>query len=63
LQTVLLLLMVWWAWLYTTTVANWLNSNHIAVRLLLVSLMLVSIVMSASLPDAFGQRGLAVGGA
>jgi low temperature requirement protein LtrA len=61
LQTVLLLTMVWWVWLLTTGVTNWLNPNHLAVRLLLVSLMLVSLVMSASLPDAFGDRGLAVG--
>lgn len=63
MQTVLLLTMVWWAWLMTVAVTNWLNPNHAAVRLLLVSLMLVSLVMSASIPDAFGDRGLAVGGA
>lgn len=63
LQTVLLLTMVWWGWLMTVAVTNWLNPNHVAVRLLLLSLMLVSLVMSASLPDAFGDRGLAVGGA
>lgn len=63
LQTAVLLTMVWWVWLLTTGVTNWLNPNHVAVRLLLISLMLVSIVLSASLPDAFGDRGLAVGGA
>src|ERR1700680_3675336 len=63
LRTLLLLAMVWWVWLLTTGVTNWLNPNHRAVRLLLVSLMLVSLVMSASLPYAFGDRGLVVGGA
>ena len=63
LQAVLLLLFVWLVWFYTTAVTNWLNPNHMAVRLLLVSLMLASLVMSASVPDAFGERGLAVGAA
>jgi low temperature requirement protein LtrA len=63
LQAVVLLLLVWLVWFYTTTVTNWLNPNHPAVRLVLVALMLASLVMSASIPDAFGDRGLAVGGA
>ena len=63
LQTLLLWTMVWLVWLYTTTVTNWLDPNHIAVRLMLLSLMLASLVMSAGLLDAFGDRGLAVGGA
>jgi low temperature requirement protein LtrA len=62
-QAVILLMLVWMAWFFTTIVANWLNPNHMAVRLMLVSVMLASLVMSASIPDAFGDRGLAVGGA
>jgi low temperature requirement protein LtrA len=61
LQTVLLMSMVWLVWLFTVTVTNWLDPTHRAVRLMLLALMLVSLVMSASLPDAFGARGLAVG--
>lgn len=63
LQTLLLLAMVWLAWVYTTWVTNWLDPEQLAVRLLLVGLMLVSLAMSASLPRAFGDLGLMVGGA
>jgi low temperature requirement protein LtrA len=55
--------MVWLVWSYTTWVTNWLDPEQMAVRLLLVVLMLVSLAMSASLPRAFEDLGLWVGGA
>jgi low temperature requirement protein LtrA len=61
LQALLLLAMVWLVWAYTTWVTNWLDPERIAVRLMLLGLALVSLVMSAALPFAFGGRGLAVG--
>ena len=63
LQTALLLALVWWAWIYTTWATNWLDAQRIPVRLMLIALMLVSLVMSAALPGAFGSRGLIVAGA
>ena len=63
LQTALLLALVWWAWIYTTWATNWLDARRIPVRLMLIALMLVSLVMSAALPEAFGSRGLIVAGA
>ena len=63
LQAGLLLVMVWLVWSYTTWVTNWLDPQKMAVRLLLVVLMLISLAMSASLPRAFGDLGLWVGGA
>src|SRR6266699_3024956 len=63
LQTGLLLAMVWLIWSYTTWVTNWLDPERMAVRLLLVVLMLVSLAMSVSLPRAFEDLGLWVGGA
>ena len=61
LQALLLLTMVWLVWAYTTWVTNWLDPELIPVRLMLLGLALVSLVMSAALPGAFGGRGLAVG--
>ena len=55
--------MVWLVWSYTTWVTNWLDPELMAVRLLLVVLMLISLAMSASLPRAFEDLGLWVGGA
>jgi low temperature requirement protein LtrA len=63
LQVGLLLVMVWLLWVYTTWVTNWLDPERIPVRLLLLGLMLVSLVMSAGLPQAFGDGGLLIGGA
>jgi low temperature requirement protein LtrA len=63
LQAGLLLMMVWLVWAYTTWVTNWLDPERIAVRLLLVALMLVSLAMSVSIPRAFEDLGLWVGGA
>jgi low temperature requirement protein LtrA len=63
LRAGLLLLMVWLVWAYTTWVTNWLDPDLMAVRLLLVALMLASLAMSVSLPRAFEDLGLWVGGA
>ncbi len=63
LQAALLLTMIWLVWVYTTWVTNWLDPERIAVRLLLLGLALASLVMSASVPGAFGARGLVVGAA
>lgn len=57
-QTGLLLVAVWWVWIYTTWVTNWLDPARVPVRLALFALMLVGLVLSVSIPDAFGARGL-----
>jgi low temperature requirement protein LtrA len=62
LQAGLLLVMIWLVWVYTTWVTNWLDPGQMAVRLLLVVLMLISLAMSVSLPRAFEDLGLWVGG-
>ncbi len=58
LQTTLLLLSVWWAWVYTAWVTNWLNPELTPVRVLLFLLMLGGLVLSTSIPKAFESRGL-----
>lgn len=59
LQVGLLLLGVWWVWIYTSWVTNWLDPERVPVRACLFVLMLAGLVMSASLPKAFGERGVA----
>src|SRR5690349_22753261 len=56
-QTLLLLLAVWWAWVYTAWHTNWFDPDRPSVRLVLVGVMLASLLMSAALPDAFGGQG------
>jgi low temperature requirement protein LtrA len=58
LQTTLLLLSVWWVWVYTSWVTNWLNPELTPVRILLFLLMLGGLVLSTSIPKAFESRGL-----
>jgi len=57
-----LLAMVWQLWAYTAWVTNWLDPERIPVRIMLLTLMLVSLAMSGALPLAFGRTGLLIGG-
>ena len=62
-QTILLLLAVWWAWVYTTWATNWVNPDSRPVRLMLIGVMAAVFVMATALPDAFEERGLLFAGA
>jgi low temperature requirement protein LtrA len=59
LQTAVLMLAVWWAWIDTAWITNWLNPDRNAVRVMLFGLMLAGLVMAASIPKAFEDRALA----
>jgi low temperature requirement protein LtrA len=58
LQVTLLFLAVWWVWVFTTWITNWLNPEKTPVRLLLFAMMLGGLVLSTSIPAAFEARGL-----
>src|SRR6202165_2317191 len=58
LQTTLLFLSIWWVWVYTAWITNWLNPELTPVRVLLFLLMLGGLVLSTSIPGAFESRGL-----
>jgi low temperature requirement protein LtrA len=62
-QTTLLLMAVWWVWIYTTWVTNWLDPDKVPVRLMLFALMLAGLVLSTSIPEAFEGKALAFAGA
>jgi hypothetical protein len=49
---------VWWSWIYTAWLTNWLDPERPAVRALLFVLMLCGLVLSASIPKAFEDRAL-----
>jgi low temperature requirement protein LtrA len=57
-HALLALLVVWWAWNYTTWVTNELDPDSIAVRLLLIAIMALTLLLGVAIPDAFGSRGL-----
>jgi low temperature requirement protein LtrA len=58
LQTTMLFLAVWWVWVYTSWITNWLNPELTPVRILLFLLMLGGLVLSTSIPKAFESRGM-----
>jgi low temperature requirement protein LtrA len=58
LQVTLLFLAVWWVWVFTSWITNWLDPEKTPVRLLLFAMMLGGLVLSTSIPAAFEARGL-----
>ncbi len=58
LHSVMLTLVVWWVWVYTTWVASWLNPQTSIVRTLFLVLMLLGILLASAIPEAFGDKAL-----
>ena len=58
LQTLILFLAVWWAWIYTTWATNWIDPDHGANRLVLGVAMIASLLLSSAIPHAFAGAGL-----
>jgi low temperature requirement protein LtrA len=61
LQVSILFLAVWWVWIYTSWITNWLDPDRTPVRAGLFVLMLAGLVLSTSIPKAFEEKGLAFG--
>lgn len=55
-HTVVLGLIVWWVWVDTAWVTNWLNPELAWVRAMLIGLMLLGLLMSSAMPEAFGLK-------
>lgn len=58
LRTAVLFGAVWWAWMWTTWATNWIDPDKGEVRLLIGTLMLLSLAMSAAIPTGFGSGAL-----
>lgn len=59
LQTTILFLAVWWVWIFTSWITNWLDPERTPVRVMLFGLMIAGLLLSTSIPKAFESRGLA----
>jgi low temperature requirement protein LtrA len=57
-ETAFLLVAVYWAWNYTTWMANWFDPEVPAVRLALVFVMLASLLMAVAVPQGFGDHSM-----
>ena len=55
-QTLLLTAAMWWLWVETAWLTNWLNPDHPAVRSMLFALMLLGLVIASAIPEAFGDK-------
>ena len=62
LQSLIVLLAVYWSWNYTTWTTNELDTETVPVRLLLLSLMLVSLLMAVAIPQTFEAHALLFAG-
>ncbi|KFN42964.1 low temperature requirement protein A [Arenimonas oryziterrae] len=58
MKTSLLLVAVWWIWIFTSWVTNWLDPDRFPVRICLFVLMLAALFMAAAIPHAFDKTGL-----
>jgi low temperature requirement protein LtrA len=58
LQTTILFLAVWWVWIFTSWITNWLDPERTPVRVMLFVLMIFGLLLSTSIPKAFETRGL-----
>jgi len=57
LQSAFLLVALWIVWVYTTWATNWLDCESAPTRLMMFGLMAGGLVLAASIPEAFGERG------
>ena len=57
-EAAILFVAIWWVWVETAWVTNFLDVRPVPVRILLFVLMAGALLLSISLPQAFGPRGL-----
>ena len=59
-EAAFMLIAVYWAWNYTTWMANWFDPETVPVRLILVYVMLASLLMAVAIPSRLRRPGPAV---
>ena len=59
LEGVIMVCALWWAWVSTTWVTNWLDPAKLPVRGAVIALAFVALVLSVSIAEAFGERAWA----
>ncbi|MDJ0348321.1 low temperature requirement protein A [Cryobacterium sp. PH29-G1] len=58
LESTVLVLAFWWIWIYTTWATNWLDPVRLPVRGAIIVLSLIGLVLSTSIYESFGDRGV-----
>ena len=57
-RVALLMVAVWWVWIFTSWITNWLDPEKLPIRVGLFGLMIAGLLLSSSIPKAFTERGL-----
>ena len=57
-ETVILWFAVWLGWQYTCWMTNWFNPEAPRIRMLMFGMMFAGLILSSSIPSAFGNGGL-----
>ena len=57
-ETVILWFAVWLGWQYTCWFTNWFDPETPLIRTVLFASMLLALILSSAIPDAYGDRGL-----
>jgi low temperature requirement protein LtrA len=58
IETLILFCAVWWVWIHTGWVTNWLDPGRGNVRLMVIAMMSGGLVLSSAIPAAFEESGL-----
>ncbi|MEV4542021.1 low temperature requirement protein A [Micromonospora echinaurantiaca] len=61
-DTLVLLLAMWWVWFITTSLTDRYDPQRPEIQMLVVATLVGSLVLAASLPEAFTERGLIFAG-
>jgi len=57
-ETAVIMMAIWWVWVFTTWLVNWLDPDTGPVRALLFTLMLLGLLLASAIPEAFGEKAL-----
>ncbi|SCF10352.1 Low temperature requirement protein LtrA [Micromonospora coriariae] len=57
-EALILLSAVWWTWAITTLVTDMYDPERNEIKLLIIAVMFGALLMTTSVPEAFGARGL-----
>ncbi|MFG2052744.1 low temperature requirement protein A [Micromonospora sp. NPDC048930] len=61
-QSLLMLMAIWWTWAITTLVTDLYDPERPEIKLLIAAVMFGALLMTTAIPEAFGDRGLVFAG-
>ncbi|MFC0032915.1 low temperature requirement protein A [Micromonospora chaiyaphumensis] len=62
LQSLIMLMAMWWTWAITTLVTDLYDPQRSEIKLLIIAVMFGALLMTTAIPEAFGARGLVFAG-